>query len=143
MNPFIVPIGFMTLVFGGVVVLNERYTLLSADRFATPLAKGGAYAWLGLFLFGVALLVTGAALKTPTAKELASTPFYRIFALHWILIVFLAVWWLLSGRPRIADYLSVRAEHAGEAVMTGMAVGFGGWLFTLAVAVIIGLVLSA
>src|SRR5437867_11559566 len=91
MSPFIFPIAFMAVVFGGVVVLNERYTLLSADRFPNPAAKIGAYAWLGLFLFGVAFLVTGAALKTPTAKELVSTPFYRIFELHWILIIFLAV----------------------------------------------------
>ena len=105
--------------------------------------KAGAYAWLGIFLFGIAVLVTGAALKTPTAKQLAATPFYRLFALHWILILFLFVWWLLSGRPSLGQYLNIRRERAGQAVMTGFAVGFGGWLFTLAVALIIGLILSA
>jgi membrane protease YdiL (CAAX protease family) len=143
MNPFILPIVFMAIVYGGIVGLNERYNLLSTDRFPSLAAKIGAYAWLGLFLFGVALLVTGAALKTPTAKELAATPFYRIFALHWILIIFLVVWWLLTGRPRLADYLSIRAEGVGKAVMTGLAVGFGGWIFTLAIALVIGLLLTA
>jgi membrane protease YdiL (CAAX protease family) len=142
-SPFILPTILMAVVYVGIIGLNERYNLLSADRFPSTAAKAGAYAWLGLFLFGVAILVTGAALKTPTAKELASTPFYRIFALHWILIAFLFVWWLLSGRPRFSDFLSVRSERPGEAVMTGFAVGFGGWLFTLAVALIIGLILSA
>jgi len=140
MNPFLLPLLSMAVVYTGVIALNERYNLLSADRFSW---KAGAYGWLGLFLFGLTVLVTGAALKTPTAKELASTPFYRIFALHWILIIFLFVWWLLTGRPHIAEFLNIRRERAGQAVMTGLAVGFGGWMFTLAVALIIGLILSA
>jgi membrane protease YdiL (CAAX protease family) len=143
LSPFILPIAFIAVFFAGVIALNERYNLLAADHFPSPVAKTGAYAWLGLFLFGIVVLVTGAALKTPTAKQLASTPFYRLFALHWILILFLIVWWLLSGRPHIAEFLNIRRERAGEAVMTGMAVGFGGWMFTLAVALIIGLILSA
>ena len=133
----------MAVFFVGIVVLHQRYSLLSADRFTSPIAQTAAYAWLGLLLFGLTLLVTGAALKTPTARELASTPFYRIFALHWILIIFLFVWWLLTGRPRITDFLNISRERVGEAVMTGLAVGFGGWMFTLAVALIIGLILSA
>ena len=60
-----------------------------------------------------------------------------------VIIIFLVVWWLLSGRPSLRDYLSIRTERAGEAVMTGFAVGFGGWLFTLAVALLIGLILTA
>src|SRR5438067_7052736 len=122
MHPFILPLVSMAVVYIGVIALNERYNLLSADRFSW---KVGAYGWLGLFLFGLTLLVTGAALKTPTPKELASTPFYRIFALHWILIIFLFVWWLLTGRPRLAEFLNIRRERVGEAVMTGLAVGFG------------------
>src|SRR5262249_26117037 len=70
-------------------------------------------------------------------------PFWRIVALHWILIVFLFVWWLLSGRPRLTDYLNIRGERPGEAVATGFAVGFGGWLATLAIALLIGLILTA
>ncbi len=143
MNPFILPIALIALVYIIIIVLNERYTLLSVDRFPSTAAKVGAYVWLGLFLFGIALLVTGSALKTPTAKQLAATPFYQFFALHWILIIFLAVWWLLTGRPRLTTYLNIQPQKPGQAIMTGLAVGFGGWLFTLAVALVIGLLLSA
>lgn len=143
MNPFILPITLIALVYAAIVVLNERYNLLSADRFPSAAAKVGAYVWLGLFMLLIALLVTGSSLKTPTAKELASTPFYRLFALHAILVVFLIVWWLLSGRPRLGEYLNIRRERAGEAIMTGFAVGFGGWMFTIAVALLIGLLLAA
>jgi len=89
MNPFLLPVAFMGVIFVGIIVMNERYNLLSGDRLTW---KWGAYAWLGLLLFGLTLLVTGAALRTPTAKELAATPFWRIFALHWIMIIFLYVW---------------------------------------------------
>src|SRR5258708_5558094 len=109
MNPFLIPLLSIAVVYTGVIALNERYNLLSADRFSW---KAGAYGWLGLFLFGLTILVTGAALRTPTAKELASTPFYRIFALPWILIIFLFVWWLLTGRPHVAEFLNIRPERA-------------------------------
>ena len=143
MSPFVLPLTAIALVYVAIILLNERYNLLSVDRFPSPLAKIAAYVWLGLFLLIIALLVTGSSLKTPTAKELASTPFYRLFALHWILIVFLVVWWLLTGRPRLHQYLNIQRERPGEAVMTGLAVGFGGWMFTLMVALVIGLILSA
>jgi len=143
LSPFVLPLTAIALVYVAIILLNERYNLLSVDRFPSPAAKIGAYVWLGLFLLIIALLVTGSSLKTPTAKELASTPFYRLFALHWILIVFLVVWWLLTGRPRLHQYLNIQRERPGEAVMTGLAVGFGGWMFTLMVALVIGLILSA
>ena len=143
MNPFILPITLIALVYIAIIVLNERYNLLSVDRFPSPLAKVAAYVWLGVFLFGIALLVTVAARHTPTPKEIAATPFYRLFALHWILIIFLVVWWLLTGRPSIAAFLNIRGERPGEAVLTGLAVGFGGWLFTIAIALIVGLILQA
>ena len=143
MNPFILPVALIAVVCFAIILLNERINLLSVDHFPSPLAKIAAYVWLGVFLFGIALLVTGSSLKSPTAKELAATPFYHLFALHWLLITFLAVWWLLTGRPPLAAFLNIRRERPGEALMTGLAVGFGGWLFTLAVALVVGLILSA
>lgn len=143
MNPFVLPLAAVALVYVAIILLNERFNLLSTDRFPSRVAKIAAYVWLGLFLLVIALLVTGSSLRTPTAKELTSTPFYRLFALHWILIAFLMVWWLLSGRPPLHEYLSIRPAKPGEAVMTGLAVGFGGWMFTLMVALVIGLILSA
>ncbi len=143
MNPFLLPILAIAIIYAAIIFLNERYDLLSVDRFPSHAAKIAAYVWLGIFMFGIALLVTGSSLRIPTARELAATPFYRLFAMHFILIAFLVVWWLISGRPRVTDYLNIQRERAGEAVMTGIAVGFGGWLFTLAVALVIGLLLAA
>jgi membrane protease YdiL (CAAX protease family) len=143
LSPFVLPLAAIGLVYVAIILLNERYNLLSTDRFPSRGAKIAAYACLGIFLLIIALLVTGSSLRVPTAKELASTPFYRLFALHWILIAFLIIWWALSGRPPLLEYLNIRREKPGEAVMTGLAVGFGGWMFTLMVALLIGLILSA
>ncbi|HEV7765620.1 MAG TPA: hypothetical protein VGQ76_11510, partial [Thermoanaerobaculia bacterium] len=60
----------VTLVWLAIVVLNERYRLLSCDRFPSKHAKRFAYAWLWLFLVGLALLVTANALAPATAKQL-------------------------------------------------------------------------
>src|SRR5687767_9041908 len=99
MLAYALSITFVLLVWAAIVYLNERHNLLSCDRFPTPTAKYVAYAWLALFMVAMAFLVTGAALSPATAKQLATTPFYSLFALHAILIVFLLGWWLLSGRP--------------------------------------------
>lgn len=137
------PILFIAVVWIAMVYLNERYNLFSADHFATPAHKWAAYAWLGLFMFGLALMIVGSALRPPTARDLSRTPFYSLFTLHAILIVFLAGWWLLTRRPALTDYLSIRTDRPGEAVMTGFAVGIGGWLATITLALAIALVLSA
>lgn len=143
MSPYVLPIAFIALVYVAMIVMNERYRLFSTDHFATPLRKVLAYVWLGALLFLLAVLITGSSLRTPTARELARTPFYSLFTLHAILVVFLAGWWLLAGRPRLGEFFNIPRRGNGEAVLTGFAVGIGGWVVTLAVALTIGLFLMA
>jgi membrane protease YdiL (CAAX protease family) len=143
MNHFIYPLIFIAIVYLGIIVANERFGLLRAtDRF-TPLTKVLAYAWLGLFLFVLTMLVVASSLRQPTPRELSATPFYSLFTLHLILLVFLGVWWLLSGRPPLLEFLNIQRRGAGEAVMTGMAVGVAGWIATLMIALLIAAILSA
>src|SRR5258708_23952389 len=143
MSHLVLPLIFIGLVYLAFIVANERFGLLRAsDRF-TPLTKALAYLWLGLLLFLLAILVVSSSLRQPTLKELANTPFYSFFTLHLILIVFLAGWWLLSGRPPILEFLNIQRDRGGEAVMTGFAVGVAGWIMTLIIAVLIGAILTA
>jgi len=143
MSPYVLPLILAAVLWISVIVLNERYGLLSVDRFASRATKMLAYLWLGALLFVLVALVTGSSLHTPNARQLSATPFYQLFLLHAILIAFLAGWWLLTQMPPIGQFLNIRREHAGEAIMTGFAVGFGGWIFTLGVALVIGLLLMA
>lgn len=143
MHHFLLPLVFIALVYILMIVMNERYHLFSADHFSSDLTKVLAYLWLALLLFGLAILIIGSSLRTPTAKELAHVPFYSLFALHAILIVFLAGWWLLMRRPPLGEFLNIPRRGNGEAALIGFAVGVGGWIFTISVALVIGLILSA
>lgn len=135
-------LGILAAVWLTIVVLNERIGLLAADRFPNTVAKYFAYAWLLAFLMLIGVLVTGAALSPARAGELAKMPFYSLFALHAILMVFLAVWWLISGRPAVTDYLHIRMKSAGESFAAGVAVGLGGWAATIAGALVVALILK-
>ncbi len=140
---YILPLAFIAVIYIAMIVMNERYRLFSTDHFSSPVTKTLAYLWLAVLMFGLAILVTGSSLKTPTAVELARVPFYSLFALHAILIIFLLGWWLLTQRPPIGEFLSIPRHGNGEAVLTGFAVGVGGWIVTLSVALVIALILSA
>jgi len=144
MSPFVLPLAFIALVFGAIVLLNERRGLFyPADRFSSPALKYAAYAWLGLFLFLLGLLITASSLRPVTSRDLEHVSFYSLFSLHFILIVFLLGWWLLTGRPRLSQFLNIRGERAGEMVTGGFAIGVGGWVITIVMAVVVGAIISA
>jgi membrane protease YdiL (CAAX protease family) len=136
-------LGGMAIVWILIVVLNERINLLSCDRFPSPIAKWFAYAWLGLFLLLLAAIVTSAAQNPTRASDLAKVPFYSLFGLHAILVVFLAGWWFATGRPGAAEFFNIQRDRNAEATMIGIAVGVGGWIFTLGMALTIALILRA
>src|SRR5688572_20922091 len=141
--PYIASIAFVLIVWIAVVILNERHNLLSCDRFPNATLKWLAYIWLGLFMITLAALVTGSALTPPTSKQLASVPFYSLFMLHVVLVGFLAGWWALSGRPSLKEFLQIRHERPAEVVAIGTAVGVGGWMLTLLMAMLVALALQA
>ena len=140
---YVIPVVFVTLVWIAIVFLNERHGLFAAaDRFPHPMVKWAAYVWLGLFMVVLALLVTASALSPPTSKQLASTPFYSLFVLHFALVIFLVIWWALSGTPPLREFLQIRHEQPAEVAAIGIAVGVGGWIFTLLAALVVALVLK-
>jgi membrane protease YdiL (CAAX protease family) len=142
MNPYIIPLIFIAIVYVAMIVLNERMGLFG-DRFPSPGLKIAAYVWLALFMVLLCLLIVASALAPPSARDLSRVPFYSLFSLHAILITFLVGWWLMAGRPSLAEFFNVQRKDPGGAVLTGFAVGLGGWLFTIALALIIALILQA
>lgn len=134
---------FVTVVWLAIVFLNERHGLLSCDRFPNTGAKWFAYVWLLVFMVGLALLVTQAANTPATAKQLANMRFFELFSLHAILVIFLIGWWAASGAPNLKEFLNIRHERPAEVVAIGVAVGVGGWVFTIIMAMVIGLLLQA
>lgn len=143
MNPFLLPMIFIAVVYAAMIFLNERYHLFATDHFRSVTAKVIAYVWLGLLLFGLTVEITASSMHVPTKSELARVPFWQLFLLHAILVVFLIGWWLLTDRPPIGRFLNIRGGNSGEMLLTGFAVGVGGWLFTIAIALMIGAILAA
>jgi membrane protease YdiL (CAAX protease family) len=133
----------MTAVWMTIIYLNETRNLLSCDHFKTVGMKFFAYGWLGLFLLLLGVLVANAAKNPARASDLARTPFYALFSLHAILIMFLIGWWLATSRPPLREYLNIQRADPGKAVLTGLAVGVGGWIFTIVVALAIAALLNA
>ena len=140
---YAISLGFVALVWLAIVGLNEKMNLLSSDRFPSPIAKWFAYAWLLFFLLVLAVLVTGAALNPARAGDLKNAPFYSLFGLHAILILFLVGWWFAAGRQHLADFFNFQRGKNFEAVMIGFAVGVGGWIVTLGTALMVALILRA
>ncbi len=144
MVPYALSVLLVTLVWGAIVYLNERHGLLRAvDRFPSAGAKYFAYVWLLLLMVVLALLVTGSALTPVTSKQLGGMPFYSLFALHAILIVFLIGWWAASGVPPVKEFLNIRHERPAEVMAIGVAVGVGGWVVTIVMALMVALLLKA
>jgi membrane protease YdiL (CAAX protease family) len=137
---FAIPLLLVAIVYAVMLVLNERMGLFG-DHFSSPLLKVLAYIWLAIFLGVITVAIVSSSLVQPTAKQLSAMPFYSLFALHAILIVFLAGWWFLTGRPPITRFLNIRLD--GNSLLTGLAVGVGGWMFTIALALAVALVLQA
>ena len=140
---YAVSITFVLVVWLAIVFLNERHGLLSCDRFPSPIAKWIAYVWLGAFLVLLASLVTSSALSTVTPKQLQAMPFYSLFLMHGILILFLAGWWALSGRPPLREFLNIRHERPSEVLAIGVSFGVGGWIITIITALLAVLLLRA
>ncbi len=139
--PYALSGGFVLLVWLAIVFLNERYNLLSCDRFPNAIAKWFAYLWLGFFMVALALLVTGSALTPANSRDLENTPFYSLFGLHAVLVVFLIGWWAASGTPSMREFLNIRHERPAEVLAIGTAVGVGGWIVTLTTAMLVALLL--
>jgi membrane protease YdiL (CAAX protease family) len=141
MLPYAISVSFILLVWVAIVALNETRGLLRCDHFPSAAAKWFAYVWLGAFMLLLVVLVTGSALAPATAKQLAVTPFYQVFLLHALLVIFLLGWWLASGRPPLREFLQIRHEQPAEVVAIGVSVGVGGWIVTLLLALTIALIL--
>jgi membrane protease YdiL (CAAX protease family) len=58
-------------------------------------------------------------------------------------IIFLLGWWLATRRPPLRTFLNIPREGTGEAVLTGFAVGFGGWIFTIVMLLLFAVILKA
>src|SRR5260221_10046778 len=142
--PVFVPLAAVLLISVAIIILDLRYGLLKAsDRFSSEWVRGVAYAWLGVFLLFMTYEVILSTEHIPTREQLGKMPFYNLFLVHLLLVVFLFVWWLLSGRPNVFAYLNIQRQNVGRAILAGCAIGVGERVLTVLLALGSGVILTA
>src|SRR5262249_36478019 len=113
-----------------LVALADRKRLFAVDAFPTPFRKRVALALLALVLCATVLLPAAAG---ATAVDTKSLRFVQVFSGQALLAAFLLAWWLLAGRPRLADFLALRSQRPLLDAGTGVCLGLIGWTLTVVV----------
>jgi membrane protease YdiL (CAAX protease family) len=110
--------------------------VLAEDGFSEPGRRAVA---MGL-LAGVLLLVVaipfagGIAGSQPETKELSLV---SVFAVHAVLLFFLACYYTLSDQRSLVDFLKLRSARPGRDLAVGVVVGMAGWVLTIVTAAVL------
>jgi membrane protease YdiL (CAAX protease family) len=107
------------------------------DRFPTPLRKVAALTLLFLVLVSTVILPAG---ETGISIDTSRLSFGGVFLVQGLLTAFLALWWLLAGRPPLREFLALTSERPLAEAGTGVCLGLIGWVLTLLVGLAFALV---
>ncbi len=110
--------------------------VFAEDGFEEPGRRAIAMGLLaGVLLLTVAIpFAGGLAGSQPETKELSLV---SVFAVHGMLLFFLACYYALSGRRSVAEFLRVRSDHPGADLSRGALIGVAGWLLTIVTAIVL------
>ncbi len=110
--------------------------ILAEDGFEESGRRAVAMGLLGgVLLLTVAIpFAGGLAGAQPETKELSLV---SVFAVHGMLLFFLACYFALSGRRSVTDFLRLRSEHPAADLARGAAIGLAGWLITIVTAMVL------
>lgn len=112
--------------------------LFAQDGFRTPGRRLAAHVLLASVLLLTVAVPFAAGLAGPE-PETRTLSHASLFVIHGILAIFLVVYYLLSGRTSIVDFLRLRSSRPAADLSAGVLIGAAGWLLTLlAAAVIVG-----
>ena len=106
------------------------------DGFEEPGRRAVAMGLLaGVLLLTVAIpFAGGLAGAQPETKELSLV---SVFAVHGMLLFFLACYYALSGRRSIGEFLRLKSDRPAEDVGRGVLIGIAGWLLTIVTAMVL------
>lgn len=136
---------FLLLLLAGCAGITLSFArarsraVFAEDGFTEPGRRTVAVSLLAaVLLLTVAIPFAGGfAGAQPEAEDLTVL---SLFAVHAILLFFLACYYALSGRRSLADFLKIRSARPVADLSSGILVGAAGWLVTILAAVaVVGL----
>lgn len=133
---------FVLLVVAGSLgillslVQARARAVFAEDGFMEPGRRAVALGLLaGVLLLTVAIPFAGGLVGAqPETKELSLV---SVFAVHAILLFFLACYYALSGRRSILEFLKLKSARPAADLSAGILIGFGGWILTIIAGLII------
>ncbi len=136
---------FLLLLLAGCAGITISFArarsraVFAEDGFTEPGRRTIAVSLLAaVLLLTVAIPFAGGfAGAQPETEDLTVL---SLFAVHAILLFFLACYYALSGRRSLADFLKIRSARPVADLSSGILVGAAGWLVTILAAVgVVGL----
>jgi membrane protease YdiL (CAAX protease family) len=109
------------------------------DGFTEPGRRALAVGLLAAVLI-LTVAIPFAAGTAGTKPEVQQLSLFSVFAVHAVLIFFLACYFALSGRRSLADFLKIRSERPAADLSAGLLIGVVGWILTILTATAIVLV---
>lgn len=100
------------------------------DGFEEPGRRAVAVGLLaGVLLLTVAIPFAGGMVGAqPETRELSLV---SVFAVHGMLLFFLACYYALSGRQSLSEFLRIESPNPGVDLARGVVIGVGGWVLTI------------
>ena len=127
---------FILLVLAGSLgmllsfVQARSRAVLVEDGFSEPGRRAIAMGLLaGVLLLTVAIpFAAGTAGAKPEIRQLSLV---SVFAVHAILLFFLACYYALSERRSLVEFLGLRSDRPARDVSVGVLIGVSGWILTI------------
>jgi membrane protease YdiL (CAAX protease family) len=127
---------FVLLVLAGSLgmmlsfVQARSRAVFAEDGFAEPGRRAIAMGLLaGVLLLTVAIpFAAGTTGGKPETRELSLV---SVFAVHAILLFFLACYYSLSGRRSLSEFLKLESERPSRDLSVGALIGVAGWILTI------------
>lgn len=110
--------------------------VFAEDGFEEPGRRAIAVGLLaGVLLLTVAIPFAGGVVGAqPETKELSLV---SVFAVHAMLIFFLACYYALSNRRSLPDFLKLRSDRPAADLGRGVLIGAAGWILTILTAMVL------
>lgn len=121
-----------TALVAGWLARGVRRGGFDRDRFPTPARRGLAISLLAAVLLVSVVLPFAGGLAGRTLEPGRFSP-VSAFAIHAIFALFLVSYYLLSGRPPVADFLRLRTRRPWRLAAAGFPIAAFAWAAAVAV----------